>query len=120
MACTEAARRAARTALHVHGAIGYTEEHDLHLWLLKVRALAGAWGSQAEHRARIMTAISAPADGADANRKPTVESPSADPPTAQRPAARQPTYGQPAAEHPAAGQPTAERLAARHPIAGQA
>ena len=54
VACTDAASRAARTALQVHGAIGYTEEHDLHLWLLKVRALAGAWGSQAEHRARVM------------------------------------------------------------------
>ena len=41
----------------MHGAIGYTEEHDLHLWLLKVRALAAAWGSQAEHRARVMAAL---------------------------------------------------------------
>ena len=55
-----AARRAARAALQVHGAIGYTEEHDLHLWLMKVRALAGAWGSQAEHRARIMAELTAP------------------------------------------------------------
>jgi len=62
VACTEAARRAARAALQVHGAIGYTQEHDLHLWLLKVRALAGAWGSQAEHRARVMAAISVPED----------------------------------------------------------
>ena len=44
------------------GAGGYTEELDLHLWLLKVRALAGAWGGQAEHRARVMAAISAPVD----------------------------------------------------------
>jgi alkylation response protein AidB-like acyl-CoA dehydrogenase len=60
VACTEAARRAARAALQVHGAIGYTEEHDLHLWLMKVRALAGTWGSQAEHRARIMAELTAP------------------------------------------------------------
>jgi alkylation response protein AidB-like acyl-CoA dehydrogenase len=60
VACTGAAQRAARAALQVHGAIGYTQEHDLHLWLTKVRALAGAWGSQAEHRARVMAAI---ADG---------------------------------------------------------
>ena len=52
-----AAGRAARAALQVHGAIGYTQEHDLHLWLTKVRALAGVWGSQAEHRARVMAAI---------------------------------------------------------------
>ncbi len=54
VACTDAAYRAARTALQVHGAIGYTEELDLHLWLTKVRALAGAWGSQAGHRARVL------------------------------------------------------------------
>jgi len=59
VACTDAARRAARAALQVHGAIGYTQELDLHLWLTKVRALAGAWGSQAEHRARVMAAIAA-------------------------------------------------------------
>ena len=57
VACTGAAQRAARAALQGHGAIGYTQEHDLHLWLTKVRALAGAWGSQAGHRARVMTAI---------------------------------------------------------------
>ena len=63
VACTDAARRAARAALQVHGAIGYTVEHDLHLWLLKVHALTGAWGSQAEHRARVMAAIAAAGDG---------------------------------------------------------
>ncbi len=62
VACTDAARRAARIALQVHGAIGYTEEHDLHLWLTKVRALAGAWGSQAEHRAQVMAAIAGAGD----------------------------------------------------------
>ena len=60
IACTDAAYRAARAALQVHGAIGYTQEHDLHLWLTKVRALAGAWGSQAEHRARVMAALAGP------------------------------------------------------------
>jgi alkylation response protein AidB-like acyl-CoA dehydrogenase len=59
VACTDAAHRAARAALQVHGAIGYTEEHDLHLWLTKVRALAGTWGSQSHHRARVMASLTA-------------------------------------------------------------
>jgi alkylation response protein AidB-like acyl-CoA dehydrogenase len=58
VACADAAYRAARAALQVHGAIGYTAEHDLSLWLLKVRALVPAWGSQAEHRARVMQELS--------------------------------------------------------------
>ena len=57
VACADAAYRAARTALQVHGAIGYTEEHDLSLWLAKVRALVAAWGSQAAHRAAVLAAV---------------------------------------------------------------
>jgi alkylation response protein AidB-like acyl-CoA dehydrogenase len=54
VACGEAAHRAARTALQVHGAIGYTEEHGLGRWLTKVRVLTLAWGTPADHRARVM------------------------------------------------------------------
>jgi alkylation response protein AidB-like acyl-CoA dehydrogenase len=57
VACADAAYRAARVALQVHGAIGYTAEHDLSLWLGKVRALVPAWGSQAEHRARVVAGL---------------------------------------------------------------
>jgi alkylation response protein AidB-like acyl-CoA dehydrogenase len=57
VACADAASLAARTALQVHGAIGYTAEHDLSLFLTKALALAPAWGSQAEHRARVLAAI---------------------------------------------------------------
>jgi hypothetical protein len=57
VACADAAARAARAALQVHGAIGYTAEHDLSLWLTKVRALVPAWGSQAEHRDRVMAEL---------------------------------------------------------------
>ena len=57
VACADAAYRAARAALQVHGAIGYTAEHDLSLWLSKVRALVPAWGSQAEHRARVVAGL---------------------------------------------------------------
>ena len=59
VACADAAYRAARVALQVHGAIGYTLEHDLGLWLTKVRALVPAWGSQSEHRALVMQALTA-------------------------------------------------------------
>jgi hypothetical protein len=57
IACGDAATLAARTALQVHGAIGYTAEHDLSLWLTKVRALGPAWGSQAWHRQRVITSL---------------------------------------------------------------
>ena len=49
--------RAARAALQVHGAIGYTAEHDLSRFLLQVRALVPAWGTAAEHRARILAEL---------------------------------------------------------------
>jgi alkylation response protein AidB-like acyl-CoA dehydrogenase len=58
VACADAAYRAARAALQVHGAIGYTEEHDVSLWLTKIRALIPTWGTQAEHRARVLETIS--------------------------------------------------------------
>lgn len=56
---SEAGLIAARAALQVHGAIGYTEEHDLHLWLKRTRALASAWGTAAWHRDRVATALGA-------------------------------------------------------------
>ena len=66
VACADAAYRAARTALQVHGAIGYTEELDLSLWLAKARgALVPAWGSQGEHRAVVLAAVTG-ADGGGA------------------------------------------------------
>lgn len=57
VACTDAAYRASRTALQVHGAVGYTAEYDLVLWLTKVRALVSAWGTQAEHRAAVLATL---------------------------------------------------------------
>ena len=64
VACADAAHRAARAALQVHGAIGYTQELDLGLWLAKVRALLPAWGTQAEHRALVLEALTADAESA--------------------------------------------------------
>ncbi|HET7533873.1 MAG TPA: acyl-CoA dehydrogenase family protein [Nocardioidaceae bacterium] len=57
VAAGEAAYAAARTALQVHGAIGYTAEHDLGLWVTKARALLTAWGTPAQHRARVLDAL---------------------------------------------------------------
>ncbi len=53
VAASEAATRAARTALQVHGAIGYTWEQDLHLWMRRAWSLALAWGDGALHLARV-------------------------------------------------------------------
>ncbi|MFG2781783.1 acyl-CoA dehydrogenase family protein [Streptomyces prunicolor] len=50
----EAAYRTARTALQLHGAIGYTAEYDLSLWLTKARALRTSWGSPGECRAAVL------------------------------------------------------------------
>jgi alkylation response protein AidB-like acyl-CoA dehydrogenase len=57
VAASRTADRAARTALQVHGAVGYTQEHDLSVWLLFVRALVNAWGTASEHRARVLRAL---------------------------------------------------------------
>ncbi|MEU8847600.1 acyl-CoA dehydrogenase [Streptomyces sp. NPDC048564] len=51
----EAAYAAARTALQLHGAIGYTAEYDLSLWLTKARALRTAWGTPDLCRAEVLS-----------------------------------------------------------------
>jgi alkylation response protein AidB-like acyl-CoA dehydrogenase len=65
VAASDGGYLAARTALQLHGAIGYTEEHDLSLWLLKARALVTAWGTPAHHRARLLDALGAAEAGHD-------------------------------------------------------
>ena len=56
-AASEAALLAARAALQTHGAIGFTQEHDLSLWLLRVQALRSAWGTPEAHRRRVLEAL---------------------------------------------------------------
>ena len=56
-AASVAAGRAARTALQVHGGIGYTFEHDLHMWLKRTWTLSSLWGNAAQHRARVAAAV---------------------------------------------------------------
>ncbi len=57
VACADAAYLASRTGLQVHGAIGYTAEFDLSIWITKVRALVGAWGTPAHHRSELLSAL---------------------------------------------------------------
>jgi alkylation response protein AidB-like acyl-CoA dehydrogenase len=52
---SEAADQAARVALQVHGAIGYTWECDLHFFLKRTWALSKAWGDAATHRRLVLT-----------------------------------------------------------------
>ncbi|TDD05798.1 acyl-CoA dehydrogenase family protein, partial [Nonomuraea diastatica] len=56
-AAGEAAVLAARVALQVHGAIGYTEELDLRFWLARAWSLSAAYGTAAAHRERLCAAI---------------------------------------------------------------
>ncbi|HTJ64733.1 MAG TPA: acyl-CoA dehydrogenase family protein [Alphaproteobacteria bacterium] len=62
-AAADAAMLAARRCLQVHGAMGYTWEYDLQIWMKRVWATAACWGTSAWHRNRIADAILAP--GAD-------------------------------------------------------
>ncbi|WP_046775313.1 acyl-CoA dehydrogenase family protein [Streptomyces yangpuensis] len=55
--CGEAAYRAAMTALRLHGAVGYTEELDLSLWLRKARPLRDAWGTPSACRAEVLRPV---------------------------------------------------------------
>ena len=52
---SDAAELAARVALQVHGAIGYTWECDLHFFMKRTWALSRAWGDAATHRRLVLT-----------------------------------------------------------------
>ena len=54
---SDAAALAARVALQCHGAIGYSYEYDLHLFMKRAWALAATWGDARWHRARVGRAI---------------------------------------------------------------
>lgn len=56
-AASEVGLLAARSALQTHGAIGFTQEHDLSLLLLRVQALRSAWGTPEGHRRRVLEAL---------------------------------------------------------------
>ena len=63
---SDAADLGARVALQVHGAIGYTWECDLQLYMKRAWALSAAWGNAATHRARVLeAALASPAHSID-------------------------------------------------------
>jgi alkylation response protein AidB-like acyl-CoA dehydrogenase len=50
---SDAAWRVTASALQVHGGIGFTWEHDLHLWLKRARCGAAYFGDARWHRERV-------------------------------------------------------------------
>lgn len=61
----EAADKAARAAIQVHGAMGYSWEVDVHLFLKRALALTQSWGTPAFHRARIAQRLFTQPSGPD-------------------------------------------------------
>lgn len=59
MAC-EAANLAAKNCHQAHGAMGYTWEMDLHIFMKKAWALANTWGDAGFHKTRVADRIFAP------------------------------------------------------------
>lgn len=58
-AASDAALLSARSSLQTHGAIGFTQEHDLSLLLVRVQALRSAWGDPTWHRQRVLKELTA-------------------------------------------------------------
>ena len=56
-AAADATLEIGRTALQVHGAIGYSYEHDLHLFMKRAWCLAAQWGDAEFHRQRVAAAL---------------------------------------------------------------
>ncbi|MGH8541167.1 MAG: acyl-CoA dehydrogenase family protein [Stenotrophobium sp.] len=57
LAAGEAALLAARKSLQAHGAMGYTWEADLQMFMKRAWALEAAWGTRAFHKSRVAAAI---------------------------------------------------------------
>jgi alkylation response protein AidB-like acyl-CoA dehydrogenase len=51
--CSEAVTRVSSSALQVHGGIGFTWEHDAHLYLKRAHLDAMSFGTAADHRTRL-------------------------------------------------------------------
>jgi alkylation response protein AidB-like acyl-CoA dehydrogenase len=56
-AAGDATDRIAKEGIQVHGGIGYTWEHDMHLYVRRAKASAALFGTAPEHRARVADLI---------------------------------------------------------------
>ena len=57
IAACEAALAAGRTSLQVHGAIGYTYEQDVHVWMKRAWSLDLAFGDSVFHHSRLCAGV---------------------------------------------------------------
>ncbi len=60
LAAAEAALLAARKSIQVHGAMGYTWEADLQMFMKRAWALESFWGDRIFHKGRVAEAVFAP------------------------------------------------------------
>lgn len=65
----EAGERAAKEALQCHGAIAYTTEYPLHMWMKRVWALSRAYGTQREYERLIEERVLGPAPKQEAEKR---------------------------------------------------
>lgn len=65
LAAAEAADLACRTAVQVHGAMGYSWEVDVHFFLKRALALSSWWGDARFHRERVAARVFGQPLGAD-------------------------------------------------------
>ncbi len=66
--CSDASRRVMSTGLQVHGGIGFTWEHDMHLYLKRAQLDQVSYGDAAFHRDRIADLLRAGVQAAESTR----------------------------------------------------
>jgi alkylation response protein AidB-like acyl-CoA dehydrogenase len=64
--CSDASRRVMAAGLQVHGGIGFTWEHDMHLYLKRAQLDQVSYGDAAAHRDRIATLLRARLEAGEA------------------------------------------------------
>ncbi len=55
--CSDAGARVMASGLQVHGGIGFTWEHDLHLYVKRSQLDQSSWGNAVFHRERIASML---------------------------------------------------------------